>query len=434
MSSIETVRGRVARDRTHFDVIVAGGGPAGIGAAVAAALQGAKTLLLEARPYLGGVASTALWMPMNRMVTAGRPRGGVHDLLLAKMRSYGRDACREGKRTFADGDGFDFHPDYLRIGLFELLEESGAHYRLYSPVSGADVQGEVVVGVRTCWKDTDAWFPCSVAIDATGDGDLAAAAGVEMKLGYEDAPQFMPVSLVFALCGVDVDRLETYRRESPEAFGQTIEAARRDGYATAVWYAFDRGTVPGVVSVNNGGPYGVSGLNGADPADLTLVERLGARIAVDFVSIARRYRIPGLEESSLIRVGAAASVRGTRRIVGEYEVTVDDARGGTEFSDVIARKYGVIDANQIYMGEMKSGFAYPYRAMVPRRIDGLLAAGRCGSATFLGHAAGKSMGNMMALGQAAGVAAAVSVRAGTAPRCVDVSRVQTLLREMGVDL
>ncbi len=434
MKPVDTVRSSLGTADTHYDVVVAGGGPAGIGAAVAAARQGARTLLLEARPYLGGVASTALWMPMNRMVTSGRPRGGVHDLLLDKMTSYGEDAYRRGKTTFADGDGYDFHPDYLRLGLLELLEESGAHYRLYSPVSGADVRNGIVTGVRTSWKGADARFACSVAVDATGDGDLAAAAGVEMKLGHEDDPRYMPVSLVFALCGVDADRLESYQSESPDAFAQTIDVARREGYATAVWYAFDRGTVPGVVSVNNGGPHGVSGLNGSDPADLTLVERLGARIAVDFVSIARRFRIPGLEECSLVRVGAAASVRNTRRIVGEYEITVDDARGGTEFADAVARKYGVIDANQIYMGEMMSGFAYPYRAMVPRRIDGLLAAGRFGSATFLGHAAGKSMGNMMALGQAAGVAAAVSVRAGVVPRRVDVSRVQALLREMGVDL
>mgnify|MGYP000946473106 CR=1 FL=1 len=127
-------------------------------------------------------------------------------------------------------------------------------------------------------------------------------------------------------------------------------------------------------------------------------------------------------------------VRDTRRIVGEYVVTVEDARSGAWFDDVVARKYGAIDANQLYIGEMHSGFGYPYRALLPKRIENLLIAGRCGSATFLGHAAGKSMGNMMALGQAAGVAAALAAAQGIAPRNLDVREVQRILRERGVDL
>jgi hypothetical protein len=431
---VDSIRNRIPRDGGSYDVLVAGGGPAGIGAAVAAARCGARTLLLEARPYLGGVASTALWMPMNRLVTAGRPRGGVHDLLIAKMQSYGPDAYREGKRNFVDDDGFDFHPDYLRLGLLELLEESGCDYRLYTAVTGVDTSSDAVVGVRSAYKSVESRFGCGVAVDATGDGDLAAAAGVEMVQGHEQDPKFMPISLVFALSGVDVDRLESFMTSSHDEFRRTVETAKTRGYATAAWYAFDRGTVPGVVSVNNGGPAEVSGLDGTTPADLTLVERLGIRIAVDFVTIARDQAIPGLERCSLVRTGAAVSVRNTRRIAGEYEVTVEDAREGTDFPDVIARKYGVIDANQIFIGEMKSGFGYPYRAMVPLRIDNLLAAGRCGSATFLGHAAGKSMGNMIGLGQAAGVAAAVSVENGVPPRRVDVARVQKILREMNVQL
>ncbi len=105
---------------------------------------------------------------------------------------------------------------------------------------------------------------------------------------------------------------------------------------------------------------------------------------------------------------------------------------GPEFDDVVARKFGAIDANQLFIGEMKSGFAYPYRSMLPRKIEYLLVAGRCASATFLGHAAGKSMGNMMALGQAAGVAAAMSVQQHVLPRDLDVGSLQSSLRNMGV--
>jgi hypothetical protein len=120
--------------------------------------------------------------------------------------------------------------------------------------------------------------------------------------------------------------------------------------------------------------------------------------------------------------------------VGEYVVTLEDAQTGAEFPDIIARKYGAVDANQLYIGAMKSGFGFPYRSLLPKTVDNLLVAGRCSSATFLGHAAGKSMGNMMELGQAAGVAAALCSAQGISPRRLDVPQLQSILRQMGVHL
>jgi hypothetical protein len=163
-----------------------------------------------------------------------------------------------------------------------------------------------------------------------------------------------------------------------------------------------------------------------------VAERAGIQVALDFVRLARGYRVPGLEDCHLMRVGANVGVRDTRRLVGEYVLTVEDARNGPDFPDVVARKYGAIDANQLFIGEMHSGFAYPYRSLLPRQIENLLVAGRCASATFLGHAAGKSMGNMMELGQAAGVAAALCSRENVTPRELNLKILQTTLREMGV--
>jgi hypothetical protein len=156
-------------------------------------------------------------------------------------------------------------------------------------------------------------------------------------------------------------------------------------------------------------------------------------VAVDFVEIARRYRIPGLEECYLLRTGAGVAVRETRRIVGEYIQTAEDARSGSEFEDVVARKHGSIDSTYV-LAPMKSGYAYPYRSLLPLGVENLLAAGRCGSATHLGHAAGKSMGNMMEIGQAAGVAAALCSSQGVAPRRLNVKKLQESLREMGARL
>ena len=417
-----------------YDVVVVGGGPAGIGAALASATNGAKTLLLEARSFFGGIAAVAMWMPVNRITLNGESRGGVHDLFVAKIKSLGADAHTEGRNNAIDGDNLDIHPQYLRLAVFELLEECGCDYRLYSPVTGVLMDGDKVTGVVATTKNGLQEFPAKVVIDASGDGDVAYLSGAEMVEGREEDGRHMPVSLVFALANVDEEPFYDYMSTSKESFLATIKTAADEGYATAAWYSFDRTTMPGVVNVNNGAMVEIGNIDGTDARDLTIAERMGIQVAVDFVKLARASKIPGLENCQLMTTGATVGVRDTRRIVGEYVLTVEDARTGPEFEDVVARKYGAIDANQLFIGPMKSGFAYPYRCLIPKRIENLLVAGRCGSATFLGHAAGKSMGNMMALGQAAGVAATLCSAGDTTPRRLDAKSVQEVLVSQGVQL
>ncbi len=430
----ETLSSVIPQDSTAYDVVVAGGGPAGLGASVGAALQGARTLLLEARSQFGGTATVSPWMPVNRLLLDGGTRGDVHTRFVDKVRAFGNPASRAGRENFIDGDGLHIHPDYLRLACFELLEEVGCHYRLYSPVSGVVMDGEAVTGVIVRDKRGARTFEVDVVVDATGDGDVAALAGAEMVEGREADGRHMPISLVFALANCNVERFLVYREAHGEAFEALLDEAEAEGYAVAAWYSFNPTTVPGVIGVNNGALRGIGNLDGTDPGDLTLAERVGIRVAVDFVRLVRAKGVPGLADCHLIRAGSAVGVRDTRRIVGEYVVTVEDARTGPDFDDVVARKYGAIDANQLYIGEMASGFGYPYRSMLPLGVENLLATGRCGSATFLGHAAGKSMGNMMALGHAAGVAAALSSRDGVTPRELPVDELQAALRAMHVPL
>ena len=358
----------------------------------------------------------------------------MHDLFVAKIKEHGSDAYIQGKHNKVDGDGLDIHPEFLRLATLELLEEAGCHYRLYSPVTGALMEGNKLKGVVVTSKYGRQEFLASVAVDATGDGDVAYFAGAEMVEGREEDGVHMPVSLVFALANVDVDRFLDFRSKNGKEFGEIIKEAGEEGYRVAAWYSFDRTTIPGVVSVNNGAAVDIGNVDATKASDLTVAERMGIEVAIDFVKLARAKKIPGLENCFLMRVGACVGVRDTRRIVGEYVLTVEDARTGPEFDDIVARKYGAIDANQIFMGEMKSGFGYPYRCLLPKKIDNLLVAGRCGSATFLGHAAGKSMGNMMELGQAAGVAAALCSAKGVTPRDIDVKEIQDVLTSMGVRL
>jgi FAD dependent oxidoreductase len=416
----------------RFDVIVAGAGPAGLGAAAASARRGARTLLLESRAFPGGVSPLAPWMPINRLFLDGGSRG-IHQLFADALLRYGADAAIAGKVNKIDGDNLNTHPEYFKLAACRVLEDLGCSYRFHSHVTGVIKSGTTVLGVAVHGKRGVEEFHADVVVDATGDADVAFLAGAEMVSGRESDGGKMFVSLCFALANCDEEKFF-----ASDGWTEAVRAAQESGaYRMARWYGPNRTTIPGVIGVNNGGPVDAGDIDATDAGELTIVERLGLEVALDFVRLARDYRIPGLEQCHLMRTGSAAAIRETRRIVGDYVLTLDDCCKSVDFDDVVARRYGAVDpagADSTTGIDMVSGHAYPYRSMLPKGIDGLLVAGRCGSTTHMGQAAGKSMGNMMDLGQAAGVAAALASQQGVAPRDLDVGRIQDALVAMGVPL
>ena len=436
----EQVERLLPRDGEPFDVIVCGGGPAGIGAALASAWQGARTLLLEGRGFFGGVAAVSGWMPFNRLLLQGESRGGVHGLLVNKLYSMGPDACRPGRTSWTDGDGLDIHPDYLNLAIMELLEEQGCSYQLYSPITGVKMEGDRLCGVSCGGKYGTSCYYADVIVDATGDGDVATLSGVPMRKGRESDGALMPVTLNFVLANVDEERLfQGIDEIGWDNLNRMIQEEEQNGRSVSMFYSFDRTTIPGVVSVNNGGQRNLGIIDATSARDRSIAERTGLQVALDFVQIAREKKLPGLEHCCLVRTGADLGVRETRRITGDYTLTLEDAQAGTEFEDVVARRYGTIDPgglseDQDYHGSIRSGHAYPYRAMLPQQVEGLLVAGRCASLTHLGLTVCKSMGNMLGIGQAAGVAAALASSSGITPRELQVERIQQALKKMDVAL
>jgi len=439
---------RCPRPHVLYDAIVAGGGPAGIGAALAAAGNGARTLLFEARSQFGGTATAAMWMEINFLFKDNQEtdRGGVHRMLVDAIRQWGDDASRPGVRRAdrpGSGGNLNVHPEYLKKVLFDLFERYEVDYQLYSPVVDVLKEGSRVTGVVIAAKEGRVPYRGKTIIDATGDGDVAYLAGCEMETeGDEQTGWRPPVTVAWAVCNVDCDRLFAWLdggieldRHQYAAFNDLIRAYRERGYNLPGWIGLNVTTIPGVVSINSGTSLDLQ-LDCSRSAALTLVEKMAIDQALEFVRFAREVKLPGMEDVHLMRTGGYAMARDTRRLVGEYQFDDADVMQGTDFPDAVASKYGGSDpvGQQRPYTAIAQGAPFPYRSLLPREIDGLLVAGRCSSATMLGHYGGKSMGNMISIGQAAGVAAALCAQHDTLPRQLDYRLIQGALDEMGVSL
>jgi hypothetical protein len=324
--------------------------------------------------------------------------------------------------------------------LYEWLDEVGVDYQLNTPVFDVIKNGEVVEGIILFTKSGLVNLYGKVIIDATGDGDVSVKAGCDMTVGYEkDGNRHMPMMLAFLLGNTDEDKAFDYWYDSSGIIARKdlLQEARETGkYELASWYTLDRTTLPDVLSVNGGGSEDLN-LDGANNSHLTVLEKLGTRLAVDFIRFAHDYKLPGLAKCVLLRTSSFASIRDTKFIIGEYTLTMEDVIQRKTFEDTIALKYSNSDpvGFQIDSRIPDKKLPVPYRCLVPKKpIENLLVAGRNSSFTFMGFSYGRSMGDIMDLGQAAGVAAAIAIEDNTTPRNVNITRLQQILKEMGVQI
>jgi glycine/D-amino acid oxidase-like deaminating enzyme len=442
------------------DVLVVGGGPAGIGAALGAAEAGAEVVLAERYGFLGGNATAALVMPLMSFHTQ---RGAFEQPGRAKLfptdhgpgepvvagalaRLLQRLVQAGGAITPSPDTGYTvpFDPEHLKLAALDLLDEAGVRFLFHAFASDV-VRDGPVQGVVFETKSGPVVIRARVVVDCTGDGDVAARAGASYEVGRNEDGLVQPMTLMFRMVQFEAASFAAYVREHPDQWRgvhglwDLIRRARDAGELDLPRedILFFGTPHPGEVSVNS---TRVMGLLGCDVFDWSRAEVESRRQMRQITAFLCRY-VPGFERAYVAQSGMHTGVRETRRIVGDYRLTAEDVLEGRKFEDVVARGAYPIDIHNpkgsgTTLKRVRAGEAYdiPLRALLPRDVEGVLVAGRCLSGSHEAHSSYRVMPIVMATGQAAGVCAALAARRRSPPRAVPVAEVQAVLRRQGADL
>lgn len=445
---------RLTRLVDGYDVVVAGAGTAGIVAAIAAARNGARVLLVERGGFLGGhiagqlLEHSAGWFDAHgTRIVGGMPQELV-DRLVAAGASPGHIRDDTGYTRYRVPVNHEIYKSVVTAWVVE----AGVDILLFSPVCSVMSDGTRLEGVIVENKSGRAAYSAKAFVDCTGDADIAWLAGCELLSSPGDATQ--PVSLLFKLGGIDHGALLDYVAGNPSEFkmGVAPEQLRQEPYVN-LWGFGDllkRAHADGVLSLlrhelhySGEVARGEAVINlTRHPADatraddLTTAEIILRRQVLEALTFFRRY-VPGCRDAFLAATASSVGVRESRRIAGVYELTEADIRGGRHFADNIAIGGFPIDSHDPKgpsldgSDPVKRGYGIPYRALVPRRIDQLIVAGRCISAERRALASARITGTCMAMGQAVGTAAALSAASGRTLRDLEMSKLQDVLRAQG---
>jgi hypothetical protein len=399
-------------------VLIVGGGPAGIGAALGAASGGANTLLIEHHAFFGGVAAWCLGMPINQMRPGDRPRSKLHELLLAKLRAYGDQAVRVGRHQLW------CNVDYLKVAVLDVLDEVGCDYLVHTRAIDAVVEGDRITGVVVATKRGPAVIRAKAIVDCTGDGDVAYYAGAETM---KEVGSLSPMTLCLNLTNVTREQVRKAN------IGDVARKAKKKYPLIPNGWGLGKVSNSSSFYINHAGTRDLGQFDATDPVERTQAECQSRRQVLQMTLAMREFGGDELRDIELIGAGTQMGVRETRRVRGPYVLTEQDALDGRKFDDVIAWRSGFLDIGFVRLSKMKI-HDVPYRSILPEKLDGLLVAGRCISATHVAASAGKSMGNCVATGHAAGLAAAMSAKQRCLPRDLKVGQLQEALRADGVDL
>jgi len=424
----------------NYDVIVAGGGPAGIAAAVSAARLGARTALVERYGILGGMLTSGHVQPI-----LGHAEGKtMYDEIVALLQEGHTDvpsiATRNGREV-----GIDLEEAKHR--LLKLCVENGVFVYLQTPVADVIMDGNRITGVVVLTPKGLEELHASVVVDATGDGFAAMRAGAPFEIGRASDGKCQPATLEFTVENVDNSHhFFCYGGSDPV----TLPDGRR--YSEVCKEACARGELPENVSIvrihhtlqpdeRNINATQANGFDTLTPQGNTAAEYLLREqipIVIDFL----RKHAPGFENCRLKSSATTLGVRETRRFIGDYVISDEDVEKGARHADVVVHKaWFLIDIHNPTGGgqaekhsQPATPYDIPYRSLLPRDVEGLLLSGRNISGTHRAHASYRVMGVAIPTGQAAGTAAALSVQKGCAPRELDYRFVQQALKAYGTRL
>ncbi len=440
----------------EVDVLVIGAGTAGCAAALAAARTGANTLLLERGGYVGGTGAAALMCLYT----------------IPYSKTYG--ICREFVDGMAERGGairgpvIPFDPESFKQVALAKLQEAGVRLMFYTWTVDTIVENRKVKGVVIENKSGRQAILAKVVIDASGDGDVAAAAGAETVLGREDDNKMRPMSVVFRMGPVDVTKIKAYRDANPRDFspdpGHNIldideRIVRLDGFFKIVREANKKGKLDknihylrlygiagetGNLYINTVRVYGV---DGTKAEDLTRAQEEAMRQIQQIAAFVRE-EIPGFSDAVILETAVMMGVRETRRVLGEHVLSIEDCGAATRFKDnIMTNEVHLVPGVEIHSPDGGEGaandpyvdglvlpfneFSVPYRCLVPRGVDGLLVAGRCISTTHEADAWTRSQPFIMQIGEAAGTAGGLSALKDIPPRELDIGMLQNALRQHG---
>jgi hypothetical protein len=384
-------------------------------------------MLVERHGFLGGVGAHGMGMNINQMRPGGRTRGAVHEGVIEKVLAYGQQAG-----SMVSDHALVCNVEYLKVALIDMLDSAGCDYLLHVRAAGTVVEGSILRRAVVSTKEGLLTVSAKAFVDTTGDADLAYFAGAETMKGGEDG-SLSPMTLCFIITNVDVEAARAYARNGH--LQEMIERASSRYPMLPATMLVERGPFPleRSVVINHAGTKLRGVLDATNPRDMTEAERYSRRQVLQIVAALREFGGPAFAGVQLAATGAQVGVRETRRVRGLYILTERDALDGNRFEDAVAWRSGYLDIGFVRWEPMKV-HDVPYRALVPEKLDGLLVAGRCISATHVGASSGKSMGNCMATGHAAGRAAAFCAARGCQPREVNVAELQAALSADGVDL
>ncbi|MCF6159109.1 MAG: FAD-dependent oxidoreductase [wastewater metagenome] len=442
------------------DVLVVGGGPSGLGAALGAAAAGAKVILAERYGFLGGHATAGLVMPFASFYTRcpaqqqagsttlfptdqgpGEPVvNGVFITLINRLINAGGAV----PPSLDTGYTVPFDPEIFKLVATDLLDEAGVHILFHALASDViNNQGERGVVFET--KSGPVVIHARVIIDCTGDGDVAVRAGSQYEIGRFQDGLVQPMTLMFRIVKFEREAFKAYVREHPDQW-----------YGIhGLWDLISKATAAGDLELPRedilffGTPHEhevmvnssrVTKVFGTDVWDLTYAEWESHRQIRQIAAFLRHY-VPGFENTYIAQSGVNVGVRETRRILGDYQLTEDDVLQARKFKDVIAQCTYPIDIHNpkgkgTEFRYLPPGGAYniPLRCLLPKGVEGIIVAGRCISGTHGAHSSYRVMPTAMATGQAAGACAALASLRGITPRTVPASDVQEELLRQGANL